>query len=138
MDRVVIAEHLLNNSYPALKDPKILLSVVQNLLDAIEERVTASLEEARKNHEIPPYSDTLNGKLTAYRMHLAKKKGVHPVDFMLVSELQELLTQHDSAPVEFRRKDALVIADADYRLSTLTKEKTKTYIERTKSLLTRA
>lgn len=138
MDRLAIAEHLFRNSYSALQDPKILVSVVQNLLAAIEDRITLRLEEARERKEIPPFGDTSNAKLTAYKMHLAKKRGVTPVDFMLISELQELVQQHQTAPVEFRRKEAFIIADEGYSLHTLTAEKTKTYIERTKSILSRA
>lgn len=138
MDRLAVAQHLYSHSYHALGDPKILLSVAQNLLAAIEDRLTERLVQAREDKEIPPFGDTLNQKLTAYRMHLAHKRKVTPIDFMFIGELQELVASHDRTAMEFRRKDAFVIADEDYSLRTLTPEKTKTYIERTKSLLSRA
>lgn len=137
MNKIVVAEHLLNNSYRALGDPKILLSALQNVLDAIEDGITITLQKARENKEIPPYSDTFNGKITMLKMKLAKKKGISPMDFMMISELQELLNQHKHSSVEFRRKESFVIADDDYRLHSITPEKTKTYIDRAKSLLNR-
>jgi hypothetical protein len=132
-----IAEHLLTKSYPALKDPKILLSVLQNLLDGIEEAFTAKLVEARKNHNIPPYTDTLNGKLNMVRMHMAKQLQISKIDFMMISEIQELLFEHKNATTEFRRKNALVIADDRFSLKTLDEKKTKTYMSRTRTLLSR-
>jgi len=135
--KLSVAQHLLTQTYPALQDPKILLSVCQNTLYAIEDALTESLEEARRTKQIPPYSETFTGKLQAFREHLAKKKGVGPIDFMLISELQELVAQHDSSPMEFRRKNAYVMADNDYTLHTLTAEKAKTFIQRAKSLISR-
>ena len=132
---LAIAEHLLTKSYPSLNDPKILVSVLTNTLAAIETAITQQLQTARKNHEIPPYSDTFNGKLNAFRMHLAKKKGVGKVDLMMISEMQELLTDNQQAPTTFRRQDQFVIADNDFNLKTLTPEKAKTFLQRTKTLI---
>lgn len=135
--KITVAEHLLTQTYPSLQDPKILVSVLQNVLEALEDGVTRALDEARRNHEVPPYSDTLNGKLTAFKLHLAKKKGFTPIDFMLISEIQEILSQHKISPVEFRKKNILVIADEEYHLRTLSEDKTKTYLRRAKALLAR-
>lgn len=137
MRQLEIAQHLLTKSYPALQDPKILLSVLQNILEAIEHAFTAKLIEARKNHEIPPYSDTFNGKLNAVRMHLAKKLSIHKIDFMMITEIQELLAEQKTAPTAFRRKNAYIIADQDFKLTSLDEKKTKTYITRTRTLLSR-
>ncbi|MFT4250147.1 MAG: hypothetical protein ACMXYD_02170 [Candidatus Woesearchaeota archaeon] len=137
MRQLAIAEHLLNKSYPALQDPKILLSVLQNLLAAIDEAITQHLQEARKNHEIPPYNNTLNGRLNAARMHLAKKKNITKVDFMMISEIQETLSEHEQAPTEFKKNNALYIANNDFHLTKLDEKKTKTYMSRTRTLLTR-
>ena len=137
MRQLSIAEHLLTKSYPSLKDPKILLSVLQNLLDAIEAAFTAKLQEARANKEIPPYSDTFNGKMNAVRMHMAKKLQISKVDFMMIGEIQELLQEHKQAPTEFRRKNALFIADESFSLKKIDVQKTKTYMSRTRTLLSR-
>ena len=134
---LAIAEHLFTQSYPSLQDPKILVSVLQNLLDAIEEGITERLEIAREQKKIPAYSTTLNGKLTAFKLHLSRDLTINPVDFMMISELQELLDQHKHAPTEFRRRADFIIADNDFTLHKISPEKTKTYIERTKSFVSR-
>jgi hypothetical protein len=137
MRQLAIAEHLLTKSYASLKDPKILLSVLQNLLDAIEAAITEQLVQARKNKEVPPYNNTFNGKLNAVRMHLAKQLQISKLDFMMISEIQELLTEHKQAPTEFRRKNALFIADESFSLKKIDVQKTKTYMSRTRTLLSR-
>lgn len=137
MRQLAIAEHLLTKSYPSLKDPKILLSVLQNLLLAIEEYFTHELKSARENKEIPAYNDTFNGKINAVRMHLAKKLDISRIDFMMISEMQELLLEHQQAPTEFRRNNALYIADESFALKKIDSQKTKTYMSRTRTLLSR-
>ena len=137
MRQLAIAEHLLTKSYPSLKDPKILLSVLQNLLAAIDEAISKHLQEARSKHEIPPYNNTLNGRLNAARIHLAKQLDIKKVDFMMISEIQETLAEHEQAPTEFRRNNALIIADENFKLTKLDEQKTKTYMSRTRTLLSR-
>ncbi len=137
MRQIAIAEHLLTQSYPALADPKILISALQNAYSAVDEAITHVLREAREKKEIPAYSTTFTGKLTAYKLYLAKKGTVTAIDFMLVTELQELLLAYQESSTAFRRKDAFVIADDAFHIKTLTPEKTNTYIQRIKSLLTR-
>lgn len=135
--KLVVAEHLFTQSYRSLQDPKILISVLKNLLFAIEEVITFHLERARKERRISAYSDTFNGKLTAFKLHLARELEVNPVDFMMIAELQELLEQQARAPTEFRRKHEFIVADENFALHKISPEKTKTYIERTKSFVTR-
>lgn len=133
--KLAIAEHLLTKSYPSLNDPKILLSVLQNTLEAIEEALTQRLQEARKNKEIPTYNTSFNGKLTAYKLHLANNSNLSRVDFMMISEMQELLEEHKQAPTAFRRNNNFVIADNNFNLKTLDEKKTRTYLKRTKKLI---
>ncbi len=135
--KLTIAEHLFTQTYPALDDPKILISVLQNLHGAIEDAITEKLEHARENKHIPAYSTTFNGKVTAFKIHLARDLKINPVDFMMIGELQELLQQQKQAPTEFRRKTDFIIADNDFHLHQISPEKTKTYIERTKSFVSR-
>lgn len=130
--KLSIAEHLLTKSYPALEDPKILLSVLHNILGAVEDAVTDALAQARENNDIPAHGTTFNQKLNAFRMHLAKQKGVTKVDLMMISEMQELLAEHAQAPTTFRRDESFVIADNDFNLKTLTPKKARTYLTRTK------
>lgn len=135
--KIQVAEHLLNQTYPALKDPKILLSVLQNVHDAIDEGITAALTKARDNKEVPAFGSSFTQKVEHLRKHLAGKLKVTPIDFMFISELREILKRHEDSSVEFRRKKSFVIADDDFHLSSITPEKTKTYIARAKSLLSR-
>jgi len=134
---LAIAEHLFSQSYQSLQDPKILISVLHNLLSAIEEAITARLELARQQRKIPAYSTTFNGKLTAFKLHLSRELKVNPIDFMMIGELQELVQQQKQAPTEFRRNSDFIIADNDFQLHKISPEKTKTYIERTKSFISR-
>ncbi len=134
-DHIAVAQHLLTQTYPGIKDPKLLLAIVKHIRDGIDDGITKTLEKARKNKEIPSYGTTFNGKLTTFKMHLARKLGVNPVDFMMIAELQELIIEHERSPVEFRRKNTFVIASNNYTLRTLNEQKVKTYLQRAKKFL---
>ena len=56
---------------------------------------------------------------------------------MMISEMQELLHEHRKSDVEFTRKGAYVMASKDFALSTITLEKLKTYLSRSKTLFSK-
>lgn len=132
---LAIAEHLLTTSYPALQDPKILISVLTNIQAGINQAITEALQKAREQKDIPAYSDTYNGKLNAFRMHLAKQYNISKVDLMMITEIHETLLQAKQAPTTFRRKQEFIIADQDFNLTALTQEKAHTYLRRAKTLI---
>jgi len=132
---VQVADHMLTMSYPMLKDPKILVSVATNLLQASENAITAILEYERLFKRIPAYHETFQGKIDAFRDKVMKSYGFDSKGLRLTMDLKEIIGAHTESPVEFARKDKFVIASDNYEIRTLTVSDLKKYIEETKTFI---
>lgn len=132
---VQVADHMLTMSYPMLKDSKILLSVATNLLQATENALTAVLEYERLFKRIPPYHETLQGKIDVFRDKVMRNYGFDQKGLKLATDLKEILGAHKESPVEFSRKDKFVIANDNYEMRTLSTNDLKKYIDETKQFI---
>ena len=133
--KVMVADHMLVMTYKQLKDPKILIAVLDNLHQAIKIGLSELLEKERAYKRVPAYSDTAESMFNVFRDKLATKMGAKSETLRGVSEVLELRKEQKAAPVEFSRNKEFVIANKDYRLKTLTEEKLKNNIKFTRELL---
>ena len=100
--------------------------------------VDATVQFEHAAGRIPAYNETsFAAKLSLFKGDLAKRYNLGHIDIAMVSEMQELLASHKTSALEFARKGTYVMADDDYRLQTLSVEKVKTYLTRTKTLYTK-
>ncbi len=130
-----VADHILTQTYPLLKDPKLLVAVLQNLVEAVDKGLHALLAYEHAMKRFPPPGETFESRLTAFRHHLAPRYGVPRELLRFISELQETVKEHRESPVEFVRKSKFVICDNNYRLRTLTEQGMKEYVRKTKEFL---
>lgn len=121
-NKLKIADHLLSTTFAIVKDPKLLVSVIDALYQAMDISINAILE-FEKSFKKLDYSE--NGKLELFRRKIITKYGLDPkmVDFYL--ELKVTLESHRKSGVEFIKKEKFVISDNDYNLKTLTYEDVK-------------
>lgn len=125
------ADHMLTQTYPLVKDPKLLLAVLNNISITLEHIMSAVLYYDRIYRRIPPFYDNFESKFNIFKMKSAPmNKMTEMVAF--VHEINELVSRHKHSPVEFSRKDAFVICDDDYRMRTISVQMLHDYVEKTK------
>ncbi len=129
-----IADHMLTQTYPLLKEPKLLLAVAENLYKAVMRSIDAILLWERLYKRIPPYHNTSQNKINLFRARSERRYGFPDEYAELARRLHETMRQHRESPVEFSRKDKFVIADNEYKLKTLTPEELKRGVETAKEL----
>jgi hypothetical protein len=137
--RLQVSDHFLTQTYQYVKDPKLLLNVLEGILLAVEEMVDAALVYERSQGTIPAYnSQSFAAKLHALKTdNMTKTYNFTHIDIMMITEMQELIHDHKNSAMEFPRKGALIVASDDYKLQSVTIEKIKTYLTRTKTLYTK-
>ena len=136
--RIQVADHFLTQTYPLVQDPKLLINVLDGVLRAVEELIDAMLQHERAEGRIPVYHEgNFTAKLALIKGDLAKRYNFGHIDIAMIAEMQELLHAHKESSVEFSRRGQFVMAHQDYRLATLSVDKIKTYLMRTKSLYTK-
>lgn len=133
--KIMVADHMLSMTYKQLKDPKILLGVLDNVHQALSSGLSELLLKEREYKRVPAYNETPEGMFNVFRDKLAVKMGAKPEAVRNMGQLLELQKEHKNAPVEFARNKTFVIANKDYRLKMLTEEKLKNHIKFTKELL---
>jgi hypothetical protein len=145
-NKLKIADHLLSTTYTLVKDPKLLVSVIDALYTAMDLSINAILEfempeiakkilnsqtisghdQKRtfdKNFKTPEFKES--EKLELFRRKIVTKYALEPEMVDFYSELKTTLETHRKSDVEFTKKEKFVISDKEYNLKTLTYEDVK-------------
>ncbi len=126
--QVQIADHLLTMTYPLVKDPKLLMSIIEHIRRAIIDASEAVLEFhiSRQEYEFPKSAHSVDGKentLVAFA-DLLKVRNPHIPSaneaIQVCNELVATLLQYKESPVTFPRQEKLVIADSEFALKEVT------------------
>lgn len=109
---------MLGVSYPLLNDPKILVSVANNLLLSVDYALSSVLEHERLFKKISNIPESTEGKYLLVKQR--SLKGFEDKDYDVIKELSEIVSSQKASPVGFPRQDKYVIASDTYELRTLT------------------
>jgi len=123
--KIKVADHLLSTTYSIVKEPKLLVSVIENLHYSLDFAMIALLEHEKESGYIGDFGKTFESRLEMFRRKIMPRHELGPeiMDFMI--ELKNTLDEHKKSSVEFTKKEKLVISDNDYNLRTLTAEDVK-------------
>ncbi len=132
---VKAADHMLTQTYLLVKDPKLLVAVTDNLLLACESAMSSVLHYDRIFKKIPPFHDNFESKFNMFKMKTAPMNKLNEY-ILLINELKTLQEKHKQSAVEFSRKDNFVMADDNYNLQLITKEKIQDIMSKVKNFLT--
>jgi|SRR3989338_579800 len=131
------ADHLLSMAYPLVKDPKLLLSVAENLFMAFSYSMASLLYYERHFKRIPPFQDNFEIKLNLFKSECAARYGIEDEQIKAMQELKEILVAHKKSPIEFPRKESFMIFNESYEAKTLTQDLLKGHIKKAKLFIKR-
>lgn len=135
LKHVRIADHMLTMTYPLVKDPKILVAVLENIQGAILTSMTCVLSYERLFKRIPPYTDSFENKFSLFKTKIVPAYSIPLTRVRFISEVRELIDEHKKATTEFSRKGSYVMADSNYQIKTLDEKKLKKFLAQTKELV---
>ncbi len=133
-----IADHMLTQTYPLLKDPKLLVAVMENLFLALTGAMASILYYERTFKRVPPFVDNFENKFELFRQKCVVRYNLNKEYLTLISDVKESVIAHRKAPVEFARKENFVICQDNYQLKTISFEQIRKYIGLTKTFLKEA
>ena len=133
--KIRAADHMLTMTYPLVKDPKLLIAVLENINESMDKAIHTALQQERENKNIQAYPNTQQGRLNSFQLQLAKKYQTPKELLRSVQEVRETVEEHKNSPVEFRRKESFVICDESYKIRTLNEEILKKHIKAGKNLI---
>ena len=129
------ARHLLNVTFPTVKDPKLLLGVIDNLVGSLEHSIEAILIYERLLRFVPVYSNDPKSQFNLFRSKSMRRNNISPEYVNLYLDLKEILELHKKSPMAFQRGNKFVICNKDYMLKTLSINDIRKYLEQTKEFL---
>lgn len=130
-----VADHMLTQTYPLLKDPKILLGVIDNIYLSLQSALASLLHYDRYYKRVPPFVENFQAMYELFKQKYRNKSGLTQEYFSIIERIQDIIIQHKRSPMEFARKDKFVICSDNYRLRTLLPEELKRYIEKSKQFV---
>jgi len=135
LKRIKVADHMLNVTYPLLKEPKLLVSVMENLFLSLTNSMSALLYYERKYKSIPLFADNFDSKYEIFKTKTADKYHLEAQQLRMMREIKNLLVEHKKSPVEFAKGGKFVICSEDYTIKTVSVEDMKEYISKAKAFI---
>jgi hypothetical protein len=132
LEKLNVADHLVGTTYSLVKEPKLLVSVIDNIFQALDLTVTALLEYEKNFKSIPSYDKSFEGKMDMFRRKIVTKYSIKNDVTDFIMDVKKTLDEHKKSSVEFRKKETYVISDNDYNLTTLKVEDVKKILVKAK------
>jgi len=127
-----IADHMLNITYPLVKDPKLLLGIIENLNLSLHHALGAFLQHERYFRRIPPFHPTHESMMNTFTMRLIPKYKIKADYLKLFNEVRGLLEAHRDSAIEFTKDEKLVMATEKYNLKTISTDTIRQLIKEVK------
>lgn len=116
------ADHMVSVTYPLLKEPKLLLSSLDNMYQAVISAMKAILQSERSHRKLPLYADSFASQFNIFATRVAPEHDINKKYVQFIAHLKEFVDHHKKSAVEFRRKESYIMADDDYDIKALTPE----------------
>jgi hypothetical protein len=129
-----VADHLLQVTIPVIHDPKILLTVLDNLHESMLAAIDALLSYEVLFKRINVYGEAEEERLRMFK-HVALKHEFDPKYGRAIEQLRELVQEHKKSPMEFGRKGELAIM-TEQGVTTLSSEELKKYVPLARTFIT--
>lgn len=132
-----IADHMIYVTYPVIKDKRLLLKALDGVYDSVVCTINAILqydflyrriqltEDPKKNFEI-------------FTNKCAKRYNFTGEEIKDIIDLLTLIEAHKKSPMEFIRKDKIVIMSDSLKTTAIDLEKLKKYLNLSKNLVNKA
>lgn len=132
-----IADHMIYITYPVIKDKRLLIKALEHINDSVVCIINAVLQYEHINKRISLYADSKDN-LEVFMLKCAQRYNITPEE---KTEIRELLTtseSHRKSPMEFSRREKIVIMSDSLKTTMIDAEKLKKYLSLAKNLTNKA
>jgi hypothetical protein len=120
LEKLKVADHLVSTTYSLVKEPKLLISVLENIFNALDLTITALIEYEKDLKSIPKNSSynekNFDEKMELFRRKIVTKYGINNNIIDFIFNIKKTLDEHKKSSVEFTKKETFVISDHNYNL----------------------
>ncbi len=127
------ADHMIYVTYPVLKESRLLIKILEQIGQAINLALGLILEKEFKDKKIEGLPEKKNF-LEAF-IKVSSKYGISMTQINELDSIFEVIERHKKSPMEFARKDKLIILSDNLRTEALTLERLKSFINTSKDFM---
>lgn len=132
-----LADHLTYVTYPLLKDVKLVVTITENLYNAHVYAMDAFLKYEMLYKRIQRVPEDFDSRFDIFKTKIAKRYNIDREHILLMDDLRKIIDYRRKSPIEFIRKEKIVICSDNYKMRTLNYDKAKEYINKSKPFFTR-
>jgi len=132
---LLIADHMVYMTYTLVKDPKLLLTALENIFLALTNSMTSVLHYENLFKRVPPFPENFEAKFSLFRDSVASRYKVNKDHLTMIRDVKSIIMEHRKSPMEFVKNERFVICSSDYRMKIISVEQMKKYIGQTKSFM---
>ncbi|MCF7861991.1 hypothetical protein K9M79_07155 [Candidatus Woesearchaeota archaeon] len=132
---IMVADHMLSVTFPLVKDPKMLVAILENIFIALSSSVASVLYLHRKYKMIPPFHDTFESKYNSFVTYIKPTYKIDLEYVRLIQDIKDILIERKSSPMEFSRKDSFVICSDKYHMRRISTGQIKNFLNMTKKFI---
>lgn len=110
-----VADHMIYVTYPLVNDTKIILTIIENLYNALVQGIDALICHNYLYKKVSYYPKDIEGKIEMFKT-LAAKYGFDRNVVILLKDLKSLVEHRNNSPMEFSRSGSHVLADRNFGL----------------------
>ncbi len=130
--KITIADHMLTQTYPLVRDVKLLLTVLENVFLALSYSMSSVLYYDRLFKKISAFPENFEGRFYVFKDKCVPRYNIDKEYLALIREIKEIIIAHKKSPVEFVRNDRFIICSENYRMKTVNVDQLKKYIAKSK------
>jgi hypothetical protein len=129
------AFHLLNVTFPLVKDPKLLMGIIYNIFSSMEYSMDAILNYEKQLRLVPQHSNVFQSKFNIFRLKSVRRNNIPGRIITQMMEVKELIELHKQSPTEFQRGNRFVICTKDYRMKVISLKDIRNQLDIVKEFL---
>jgi hypothetical protein len=134
MKSLQIADHMAYMTYPLVQDKRLLLKILDQVYDAMVNTINAILQYDYLWKRIQLYKDAKSNFQT-FKEKCAPRYGITSEQISKILEALSLIEKHKRSPLEFARRDKIVIMTDNLRTSIIDIDIIKKYLVLSKQLI---
>lgn len=132
-----VADHIIYITYPIIRDKRLLLKSLDSIYETIINLINAILQYEYLWKRIQ-LSKNPKENFETFKNKSLNRLGMSLLEINQILEILSLIEKHKKSPIEFQRKERIVIMSDNLQINTIDTEKMKIYLNLTKIFLKRA
>jgi len=132
-----IADHMIYITYPVIKDKRLLIKALEHINDSVVCIVNSILQYDYLHKRISLYPDSKDN-LEIFLLKCAPRYNITPEEKAEIKEILATAESHRKSPMEFSRRERIVIMSNDLKTTVIDAENLKKYLSLAKNITNKA